>query len=170
MSPTNQLSRKGAAAMGAAFIAAGIFPMLIAAGIVKPSDGDAPGWVAAAAGLMFISAGLAVVLDFAVADGVGPDGDFKPGTPNSIRAANLVLGLAIVGLMASVTGWIAFGPGPRHFTSTLTLPFLPLRWQSGELTGRIGFGISTVLLVLMFVACGVSGARRLRRGIMVGRS
>jgi hypothetical protein len=67
--------------------------------------------------------------------------------------------------MTAVAGWVAFGRGPRHFTSTLTLPFLPLRWQGGELSGRIAFGASTVFLAIMFVACGVSGARRLYQGV-----
>ncbi len=164
--PTTQLSRRGAAAMGAAFIGVGIFPILIGLGIIQPTERDAPAWVAAAAGVMFVCAGLSIVVDFAIADGVGPDGDFKPGTPTAIRAANLVLGLAIVGLMASVSGWIAFGPGPRRFTSTLTLPFWPIRWQSEGIMGRVGFGVATVLLAVMFVACGVSGVARLRRGII----
>ena len=153
-------------AMGLAFIAAGAFPILIGIGAIAPSDGDAPAWVALAAGVMFVCAGAAVIVDYGIAGGVGPDGDFQPGTPLWIRATNLALGLAIVGLMASVAGWIAFGPGPRHFTSTLTLPFLPLRWQSGEISGRIAFGASSVLMAVMFVACGVSGIRRLQRGII----
>ena len=170
MAASKQLSRRGAVAMGATFIAFGVVPILLGCGVIKPSDGDAPGWVAIAAGVTFICGGLAVIVDFAIADGVGPDGDFKPGTPTIIRAANLVLGLAIIGLMAAITGWIAFGSGPREFTSTLTLPFLPVRWRSGALTGRIAFGASTLLLGVMFVACAVSGVRQLRRGIIGGRT
>ena len=72
--------------------------------------------------------------------------------------------------MATVAGWIAFGSGPRQFTSALTLPFLPLRWRSGELSGRIAFGVSSILMVVMFVVCGISGVRRLQRGIISGRT
>ena len=96
MAANNQLSPRGAVAMGLAFVACGIFPILIGVGVIAPSPGDAPGWVATAAGVMFICAGAAVILDYGIAGGVGADGDFKPGTPLWIRGANLALGLAIV--------------------------------------------------------------------------
>ncbi len=151
--------------MGTVFIVAGMPGILLWFGVLAPASNDGPSWVALAVGLMFACAGLAIMVDYGIAGGLGPDGDFKPGTPVSIRLANFVLGLVIVGLMALVFGWVAFGPGQRHFTSTLTLPFLPLRWRSGEWTGRAAFGAFSILLVVMFVACGVSGVRRLRRSI-----
>lgn len=166
MASRTQLSPGGAVAIGVLFIACGIPPILIGVGAIAPASTDAPGWVASAAGLMFACAGAAVIVDYGIGGGLGPDGDFKPGTPLSIRVANLALGLAIVGLMAAVFGWVAFGPGPRRFTSTITLPFMPLRWRSGEWTGRAAFGAFSLLLVLMFVAGGISGVRRLRRGIV----
>jgi hypothetical protein len=85
------------------------------------------------------------------------------GTPFAIRVASLVLGLAIVGLMGALFGWVAFGPGPREFSTTVSIPFLAGRWGSSALSGRIAFGIGAVLLALMFVACGVSGVTRLFR-------
>jgi len=170
MGAPNQLSPGGAIAMGLTFAAAGIYPVLIGAGVLPRGPDDAPGWVAAAAGALFMCGGLAVAIDYGIAGGIGPDGDFKPGTPTAFRVINLLLGLAIIGLMSAISGWIAFGPGPRHFTSTLTLPFLPLRWQSDGLWGRIAFGIGAVLLAAMFVACGVSGVRRLQRGIIDRRT
>jgi hypothetical protein len=165
MTPGNQLSPGGAVAMGTLFIVCGIPPILIGFGAIAPASHDAPGWVAAAVGLMFSCAGAAIIVDYGLAGGVDPAGDFKPGTPLSMRVANLALGLAIVGLMASVFGWVAFGPGPRRFTSTLTLPFMPMRWRSGEWTGRAAFGAFSILLGVMFVVCAVSGVQRLRRGI-----
>jgi hypothetical protein len=165
VAPDNQLSPGGAFVMGSLFIACGIPAILIGLGVIAPAASDAPGWVATALGLMFSCAGAAIIVDYGIGGGLGPAGDFKPGTPLSIRVANLALGLAIVGLMASVFGWVAFGPGPRQFTSTLTLPFMPLRWRSGEWTGRAAFGAFSILLVVMFIACGVSGVQRLRRGL-----
>jgi hypothetical protein len=106
---------------------------------------------------------MAVVLDYGVAGGIGPDGDLLPGTPLGVRAANLVLGLTVVALMAAVSGWIAFGSGPREFTTTISLPFWYSHDQSSDLSGRIVFGIGTLLLVAMFVACAVIGAQRLQR-------
>jgi len=149
--------------MGALFMASGVFPILVGAGIIPRGDADAPAWVIGAAGATFICAGLAVVLDYGIAGGVGPDNDLLPGTPTSVRVANLILGLAIVGLMAAIAGWIAFGPGPRHFTTTLIVPFVPAprRWASGEWPGRVAFGVGSVLMAAMFVACAVSGVRRI---------
>jgi hypothetical protein len=164
MDDTSQLSPGGAVAMGTLFIASGLFPILMSLGILPSSGGEGtPSWVGTCAGLMFIAAGVSVIIDYGIAGGVGPDGDLKPGTPFGIRVANLVLGLAIIGMMSAVFGWVAFGPGPRTFSSTLSLPFMTKQWLSGELTGRIAFGIATVLMVLMWIACGVVGVKRLLR-------
>jgi hypothetical protein len=65
--------------------------------------------------------------------------------------------------MAAVFGWVAFGPGPRQFSSTPSLPFGTKRKQSGELSGRIAFGIATVFMVAAFGASGAIGIRRLWR-------
>ena len=163
MGNTRQLTPFGAVAIGALFIASGVFPILVGGGTIPRGDADAPAWVIGAAGATFICAGLAVVLDYGIAGGVGPDNDLLPGTPTSVRVANLILGLAIVGLMAAIAGWIAFGPGPRHFTTTLIVPFVPVprRWASGEWPGRVAFGVGSVLMAAMFVACAVSGVRRI---------
>jgi hypothetical protein len=163
MGAERQLSRGGAVAMGVAFIACGVPPVLIGLGILHPAGELPPAWVPIAAGLLFVFAGIAIVLDYAIADGIAPDGDFPAGTPLAIRAANLVLGLAIVGLMTSLFGWVAFGSGPREFSTTISLPFWYSHGRSSELTGRIAFGIATVLFALMFVACGISGVRQLVR-------
>jgi hypothetical protein len=164
MGSESQLSRGGAVAMGVACIACGVMPILIGLGVVHASGEPSPAWVAIAAGLMFVCGGLAVILDYAIAGGVGPDGDLPPGTPFVIRVGNYALGLAIVGGLTSICGWVAFGSGPRAFSSTLSLPFLlPQRWQSSELSGRAVFGLATVLMAMMFVGCGIYGARRLVR-------
>jgi len=80
-----------------------------------------------------------------------------------IRALNFVLGLGILGLMIAVFGWVAFGPGPRQFSTMIALPFVSYYARSGELSGRIAFGCSTLLLALMFIICGVTGVRKLMR-------
>jgi len=161
MAGTNQLSRGGALVMGGVFAFVGVLPLLLPHR--TPRAGDAPDWVGYAICAMFICAGIAIVVEYAIAGGVDPDGNLAPGTPTSIRVANLILGTAIVGLMTMVFGWVAFGPGTRHFTSTLVLPFVPIRWQSNEVTGRIAFGAVTVMMAFAFVACGISGVHRLWR-------
>lgn len=160
----SQLSPRGAVAMGLLFILCGVLPILMGLGIITPTDqtgSPPPAWVPVAAGLVFVAAGLAVILDFGVAVGMDPQGDFEAGTSMGIRATSLILTLTILGLFAAVAGWIAFGSGPRAFTSTLSMPFLESRWQSSELAGRVAFGAGAVFMVLMFLACGIKGVHRL---------
>jgi hypothetical protein len=116
---------------------------------------------------MFVAAGLAIVLDYAIAGGMGPDGDLRPGTPTAIRAANLALGLTVLGMMATVFGWVGFAAGPRQFSTTISLPFLPTmaRWGD-DAFGRVIFGGGAVLMGVMWTAWAIFGVRRLwgRRG------
>lgn len=162
-----QLSPAGSVLVGSVFVVAGLFPILLGLGMLTPSPSSnppPPTWVAMAAGLMFVLAGLAVILDYGIAGGLGPDGDFHPGTPLMIRGANLLLGLGIVGLMTAVFGWIAFGSGPRTFSSTLSLPFGI--WQNphaSERMGRAVFGLGATLFAAMFLACGWVGVHRFVR-------
>jgi hypothetical protein len=152
--------------MGCLFVGVGAFPILIGLGVLTPTTVDpdqAPPWVAVCAGVMFVMAGLAIVLDYGIAGGVGADGDLLPGTPMAIRIGNLLLGGTIVGLMTAVFGWVAFGPGPRNFSSTVSLPFLSFTRTSGELFGRVIFGIATALMALMFLTCTIVGIERLWR-------
>lgn len=151
--------------MGLIFVLAGLPAVLIGLGVITPAnvDPETPRWVALGAGLLFALAGLALILDYAIAGGVGPDGDLRQGAPFAIRVANLVIGMAIVGLMTAIFGWVAFGSGPRRFSTTMTLPFMTQHWMSGEMSGRVAFGIATVLMAAMFVFCTVVGIERLRR-------
>ena len=122
------------------------------------------------AGIAFAAAGFCVIVDYGIARiTMQPDGDFPDGTPMAIRVANLVLGGVIVGAMTAMFGWVSFGRGTRHFTTTIYLPFMPgpLRQQSGELSGRIIFGFGAILMAFMFVACTTVGVKRLLRS---GRS
>jgi hypothetical protein len=163
-----KLSPGAAWAIGAAFAIAGAAPVLIAAGAFGlANSSDTPSWVLFATGLLFILAGLCIVLDYGIAadlgDTIGQDGDFPSDTPFMIRLVNYVLGMGIVGSMMSIFGWIAFGSGPRSFTTTISLPFVAVSQRGSEMPGRIAFGFVTVILAVMFVACGVVGVKRLMR-------
>jgi len=151
--------------MGTLFIMCGIMPILLGLHAIDPGPTGGtppPDWVALAAGLVFVGGGLAIVLDYGLAGGTGPDGNLVPGTPFWIRVANYLLGLAIIGLMAAMFGWVAFGKGPRAFSSSISLPFMGRSWMSGEISGRIAFGAADVLMWMMFIACGALGIKRLR--------
>jgi hypothetical protein len=161
----SQLSKRGAVVVGLLATACGLPPILIGSGVLapNPADPNTPAWVAICAGLLFVVAGLAIILDYGIAGGMGPDGDFRPGTPFAIRLANFLLGMTIVGLMVAVFGWVAFGSGPRRFSSTISMPFVNQRWASGELSGRVVFGGATMLMAAMWVCCTLVGIERLRR-------
>jgi hypothetical protein len=160
----SELSPRSSFAVGLLFIVCGLWPILVGFGwIHAPAAEPTPGWVPVCAGLVFVMGGIAVILDFAIAGGVGPDGDFRPGTSTSVRVGNFMLGMTIVGLITAVFGWVAFGSGTRHFSSTVSLPFIAGRWASGELSGRVAFGAATVLMAAAFIACGLAGIDRLRR-------
>ena len=150
--------------MGIAFIAFGIFPILIGMGVVTPGQPGVPppAWVPVCAGLLFVAAGAAIIVDFAFAR-TGPDGQLAPDTPLPVRAASLAVALTTVAMLAAVFGWVAFGSGPRQFTSTLAMPFGTTQRQSGALSGRIVFGIATIAILAVFGAGGAVGIRRLWR-------
>jgi hypothetical protein len=162
---SSQLSPRGSMWMGAFFIGCGLLPILMATGVITPTPTNAPlppRWVPICGGLTFIAAGLAVIVDFGLGR-TGPDGQLAPETPLPIQAASKFFTLAVVGLMAAIAGWIAFGSGPRAFTSTFSMPFYARRQQSGEMSGRIAFGVSTTLLVVVFLAAGADSVRQLWR-------
>ena len=146
------------AAVGVAIVLAGIGVMQVA----PAADVQGSPWVVVCAGLMFVFLGAAVIVGFAVAGGSGPDGDLPSGTPFSVRVVQYLLGLGIVGSLAAIFTWVAFGPGERHFSSTVVLPFMARgAAASGETSGRVTFGIAAVLIWLFFATFGFLGARRL---------
>jgi len=141
--------------------AMGAFPILIAAGVIQPEPGDAsaPRWVVFCCGLVFELAAAALVVGYAIAGGVAPDGDLPPGTPFAVRLVQYVLGLGIAGALAAIASWIAFGPGPRPFTASV--PFIG-RGPASDLAGRVVFGFGAVLMLVFIAALGVVSVRRLR--------
>ena len=64
-------------------------------------------------------------------------------------------------LFAVIASWIAFGKGERHFTTTLSLPFLWTRHAGSDSSGRWAFGAFAVLLWIVVLAVCVKVFRRL---------
>ena len=119
MADRNQLSPGGAIAIGLLCGAIGTVVMLmaLAAGDGRMSDSTPP-WVLVCAGLVFVLAGLAMIVGYGIAGGVAPDGDLLPGTPFSVRLVQYLLGFGIIAMLASIASWVAFGGGSRHFTGS----------------------------------------------------
>jgi len=145
-----------AAGMGL-FIVAGTSGLL---GIDMHPQDHAPRWIGVCAGAVFIAGGLAVCLQSLAIAKPGADGSLSPTSPRWAQWISLVLALCIVGGLAAVGLWIAFGPGERHFTTTIGF-FTTSR--TDQLFGRVIFGLGAVLTCLAFVLFLVDGVRRLWR-------
>jgi hypothetical protein len=164
---SQQLSPRSAVGVGLVTCGLGAFVALLGLGVIPieaPGDGvQSPPWVIVCCGLVFVLAGLLVILDYAVAR-AGPNGQLLPGTPWFVRVAQYLLALGVIGLMAVIPTWIAFGSGERHFSTSVSVPFYTQRGRGGETGGRVVFAASAMFMWLMFIGMGVSGAKRLLRG------
>jgi len=137
----------------------GLGILLVALDIIPtdPRKFEAPHWVVGAAGLAFFLAGIALIK--------AP----PPGTPEAVAAGgrftswwSFALGLGIVGSLAAVANWVAFGPGPRKFQGGIAIPFVAVSGPTGEWTGRAVFGIGAVLTDLFLLWIVARGLRDLR--------
>jgi len=131
----------------------GLVILFVALGIIPTDESNfhAPHWVVGAAGLAFFLAGLAIL--------VGP----PPGAPEASRTTwrTFLLGLGVVGALAAVFNWIAFGPGPRSFSGGISIPFVAISGPQSEWSGRIAFGVAAGLIDLFLVWVIVRGLRDL---------
>lgn len=146
--------------MGLLAIACGLPCILGAVGVIPVHmDPGVPIWMGVAAGSLFVLAGLLLFTD-AAAGGTDSDGMLPVTAPPALRFAQSALGLFIVVLMGAMITWIAFGRGERHFSITVSLPFLAYHPKNSELPGRIAFGIGAVLIWIVVIAGTVSALRR----------
>jgi hypothetical protein len=108
-----------------------------------PENFHAPRWVVGTAGLMFVAGGFAPL----IANG-GQD-----------TFASRALALIVLGGFASISNWIAFGSGPRHFSGGTSVAGLSSSAPVSEISGRIAFGVGAVILDAMLVWILVKSAR-----------
>ena len=134
----------------------GLFIILVAAGLIPAEERSfhAPRWIVGAAGLAFVLAGLAILT-------IPRGGSLEPA--GRVTLISSLLGGSIVGLLALIINWIAFGPGERRFSGGLALPFLSVSAPAGEWSGRAAFGVGALLMDLVVVCLAVRGARQLVR-------
>jgi hypothetical protein len=152
-------SRRTLIIIGALTAAAGLYFMLAALGVVPPpGKAHAPMWVAFFAGLVFLLAGIAVLIPAATGNSGTGNGELPPSAPHWLRLLQYLLGLSIFLSFALIASWIAFGPGPRTFSASG--PFFSTK-NAGEFVGRTAFGIGAVIIWLCTVGFAVSGARKL---------
>jgi hypothetical protein len=126
---------------GLLFVACGIIPVLSAFDVspFRSSDINGPPWLGLAAGGAFIAAGIALMLGDRLRNGSFAHGLFA----------------LILGSLAMIANWIAFGSGPRACTSTFSGVLFAVESVANEVACRGAFGIGAVLLdgfVLMVIA------------------
>ena len=157
-------SPRTAVIVGVLVAAGGVVPVLSGLGLitVRPSNGT-PGWMAVCAGAVLMLAGAAVINGYVFGGGPTADGDLPADTPFGILLLQYVLGLSMVGLMTAISGWIAFGPGDRQFSTSIDMPFVSRQSHSSGLAGRIAFGIGAVLMAAFFIGLVFKAARQLNR-------
>jgi hypothetical protein len=108
---------------------AAVFAMAIGALAVQPGTLAAPRWVAGCAGVILM-AGAFIPLNAAF------------GLPDWL---NQLIGLTVSLGLALVFNWVAFFPGERQFSSTLSVPGVSVSTAGGQLAGRVMFGLGALL-------------------------
>ncbi len=152
MTAIAQLTRRKATAIGILCLACGVPPMLGAFGLIPLRLApDVPPWMGVAAGSMFLLASMLLFVD-AAAGGANADGTLPANASPALRVLQTAAGTGIVTLMAAMATWIAFGRGPRHFSTTISLPFIVYQPKNSDLLGRVGFGIAALLIWAIVIA------------------
>ena len=161
MTETDPPPDKSTIACGLVTVAMGLFLVLQTSGLLgfdSKSGTEAPAWIGICAGLVFVAGGIAVTLQSLPFARIRPGGDFSDETPTWVRSVVLASALTIVGGMAAIGGWVAFGPGPRHF---YVVGLFIGSDRFDDTLGRAIFGLGAVLTGIAFIAFAVTGTRLL---------
>lgn len=135
---------------GAAWISMAI---LIPSGIsligILNADSDtftaAPRWIVFSGALMFFNAGIAIGL---------MDSGFNPYRRSKwlVYLHGMAL-LSIPLILAMLFNWVAFIPGKREFTASISIPLLSFSFdKASEIIGRIVFSIPALLMDAAIIA------------------
>jgi hypothetical protein len=141
----------------------GFYFLLAGAGVLPlpggPDNLHGPLWLVLCAGLVFFLAGVAVLLQ---AFGHASDqGEFPAEAPTWLRVVQYLIGLTIFATFGVIGSWIAFGPGERAFSGSLSF----ISGESGAAVGRAVFGVGAIIVWFCTIAFAVIAARKLlRRG------
>ena len=152
------LSPRASILIGALIAAVGI--AIVAASVLAPAvKFQAPRWVIACVGGAFVFFGGWTAAIYMMG--------FDPQRPTeTLPSASMQLAVFIPGMLlfAAPFHWVAFGSGPRQFSTSFSLPFLTVHGAGGAWTGRAIFGFFSILLDAVLVASVVKLVRQsLRR-------
>jgi hypothetical protein len=140
------------------FIAAafGFYLCLVGIGLVPPpSRINGPVWLAAAAGLAFLCAGVSVLVRglLCVND---HDGELPNNAPLVLQIVYWLSGLIAAAALASIGTWVAFGGGDERVSISG-----PFTGPVGEGVGRAVFAVGTMLTWLMVILLARHGAKKI---------
>lgn len=145
-------------AMGLLFLVVGVVPLLAVMGILpaghEPAD-PAPSWLGWVIGLMFVGAGFYIILSGFTGDNPSD----ATATGRLLLGYRDLLAFGIIVGLGALFSWIAFGPGPRHFSVAFMGFLLPM---SGDIIGRAAFGLGALLAWGMLIHFAVTKLRRPR--------
>jgi hypothetical protein len=157
MSAGRPLSRKASILVGVACVVAGVAIVLVS--VFADSKGfHAPRWVVASAGGAFVFFGGWTAALYAM--GYDPQRSEQTLPSPAVQLAVLIPGLV---LFAAPIHWVAFGPGPRQFSTSFGLPFFAVHRTGGSAGGRIAFGVAALLIDALLVACVARLVRQMLR-------
>jgi hypothetical protein len=115
---------------------------------------DGPAWLGVIMGFVFFAGGVAVVIKMFYLPDAMAQSELPAEAPWPVRLFYNGLGVGIVAGLGALFGWIAFGPGERHFSGSGA--FL------GATVGRVMFGLVAALAGLMLVLMVVRWFKRQR--------
>ena len=157
MTDEKPLSKRGTILVGLVLALAGVAIILVS---VYGDSGkfNAPRWVVGSMGGAFLFFGIWTAVAYAM--GYDPRRSEETLPSPSVQLAVLIPGIL---LFAAPFHWVAFGPGPRQFSMTFSIPFLSVRHPGGAVVGRILFGFGALLVDAILVAAVVRLVRQMER-------
>ena len=113
--------------------------------------------------IFFVGLALLLAGGLAFLHGIGridARGEVPPDAPQWARVTHYLFGIATFACFGVIVSWIAFVPGPREFSGSF---MGGTEAPVSDLTGRIAFGVSAIIIWICTIAIGISGARKLLR-------
>jgi hypothetical protein len=148
--------------VGLAFAAGGLYFIIGAAGYLPMPEINGPNFLGYCVGAAFLFAGLTCIVR-ARAGMTDQESDVPDNAPVWLKLSYRAFGIGVAGALAIIGTWIAIGSGPRAFS--LSAPLVEMR-TTGEIVGRVVFGLGAVIVWIYAIALTVATVRKLfeRRG------
>jgi hypothetical protein len=154
---SRQASSRDVIGVGAAFLAAGLYFMLGAAGYLPMPETNSLSAIMFCAGLAFLFAGLTCMIR-ARAGMSDMESNVPEGAPRWIKFSYRALAVGVTGALATIGGFIAIGSGPRAFS--LSTPLADMQ-TTGEMIGRTVFALGATIALIYLFALSVGTVRKL---------